>query len=77
MKSNKQITFAVSPRVFNRLRKEAFKCGISMAGLSRIVVEHALRMDSGIEYRRPHIKRERAISDVTIRIQKGIKVRIV
>jgi hypothetical protein len=63
--------------VFNKLRKEAFKSGISMAGLSRIVMESALGMKSGINSYPPHIKRERVVSDVTIRIQKGIKVRIV
>lgn len=77
MKNNRYVGYTLPPRMFNRLRKEAFKAGISMAGITRIVMESALDMQSGIKSKRPHIKKERVVSDVTIRIQKGIKVRIV
>lgn len=79
MKSDqhKVISYSVSPKVFNKLRREAFKCGVSMAGLTRLLMENALSMKSDIYSRPPHIKRERVISDVTIRIQKGIRVKIV
>ncbi len=72
----KKVTYALSDRVFNRLRREAFKCGVSMAGLSRILMESALGMKSGINPRVPHIKRKRVVSDVTITIKKGVNVRI-
>ena len=75
--SKRNVSYSLPPRMFNRLRKEAFKAGISMAGITRIIMESALDMQSGMKTYRPHVKKERVISDVTIRIQKGIKVRIV
>jgi len=75
MSSN--VGYILSEKSFKKLRKVAFKSGISMAGITRLVMEDFLGTKSNIQSRRPHIKKDRVISDVTIRIQKGIKVRIV
>ena len=75
MSSN--VGYILSEKSFKKLRNVAFKSGISMAGITRLVMEDFLGTKSNIQNRRPHIKKDRVISDVTIRIQKGIKVRIV
>lgn len=75
MSSN--VGYTLSEKSFKKLRKVAFKSGISMSGITRLVMEDFLGTKSNIQSRRPHIKKDRVISDVTIRIQKGIKVRIV
>ena len=72
-----KVSYDLSEKAFKKLRKVAFKSGISMAGITRLVMDDFLGTQSIIETRRPHIKKDRVISDVTIRIQKGIKVRIV
>ena len=73
----KIIAYSVSDKVYDRMRKIANKSGVSMAGISRLIVEDSIGMYSDIDSRGPQVRRERVISDVTIKIAKGIKVRIV
>lgn len=71
------VCYRLSPKAYDKLRKSAIKSGISMAGLTRLVMDSALSTNSGIKSRATHTRKKRVVSDVTIRIQKGIKVRIV
>lgn len=74
---NPVVSFSVTPKTHAKLRKLAFKSGVSIAGISRMVMDEFLGTHTDIANYPPHIKRERVISDVTIRIQKGIRVKIV
>ena len=79
MKTAKHCTVScsVSPEVRAKLDKVARNTGVSVAGITRLVLEESLGVYSDINTHRPHKRGKRVISDVTIKIAKGIKVRIV
>lgn len=76
--NRKNVCYALSPKVYAKFSKIAHRYGISVSGLTRILVDDALNMDSGMGTHRPHVMRRKPTkATVTIKIKRGVRVKIV
>lgn len=68
------ITFTVDNKLYNRIAKYADKSGITIAGLTRFIMEQTYGVDTGIRY---NSKRRARIQSVVLRVKKGTRIDII